>query len=77
MAAMVVRRMAEPRTTEKGGVVGSSVEPVGSGTVAEGSPVVGGSSAGTGGIEAMGDDPGPIGSPPRDPARGKGAVVEG
>ncbi|KAI8563794.1 hypothetical protein RHMOL_Rhmol03G0136800 [Rhododendron molle] len=69
--------VVEPHVTEEAGAVGSSVEPVGSGTVAEGSPTVGGSSDGGSSSGAVGDDPGPNGSPLRDPARGKGAVVEG
>ncbi|KAI8535824.1 hypothetical protein RHMOL_Rhmol10G0204300 [Rhododendron molle] len=67
---------AEPRTTEEAGVVESSVEPLGSGTVVEGSPVVGGSSGDAGGSGAEGGDVEAIGSPPRDRARGKWAVVE-
>ncbi|KAI8542657.1 hypothetical protein RHMOL_Rhmol08G0155200 [Rhododendron molle] len=53
-----------------------SVEPVGLGAVVEGSPIVEGSSVGAGGSGATGDDLGPTGSSPRDPARGKGAAVE-
>ncbi|KAI8551021.1 hypothetical protein RHMOL_Rhmol06G0152400 [Rhododendron molle] len=68
---------AEPRATEENGAVGSSIEPVGSGIAAEGTPVVGGSAGGAGGSDVAGDDVEPIGSPPRDPARGKGAAVKG
>ncbi|KAI8555063.1 hypothetical protein RHMOL_Rhmol05G0145500 [Rhododendron molle] len=64
---------AEPHAIKEAGAVGSSVEPVGSGSVAEGLPVVGGSSGGSGNIGADGGDVKPIGSPPR----GKKAVVEG
>ncbi|KAI8550538.1 hypothetical protein RHMOL_Rhmol06G0115000 [Rhododendron molle] len=64
------------RTTKEAGAVGSIVEPVGSDTVAEGSPTVGGSSSGYGSSGAVGDDPRPNRSMPRDPARGKGTVVE-
>ncbi|KAI8535521.1 hypothetical protein RHMOL_Rhmol10G0180400 [Rhododendron molle] len=70
-----VVKEAEPRATEEARALEPSVEPVGSGTTAEGTPVVGGSSGDAGGSGAMGDDLGPIGSPPRDPTRGKGAVV--
>ncbi|KAI8554999.1 hypothetical protein RHMOL_Rhmol05G0139800 [Rhododendron molle] len=63
------------REQEEARAVEPSVEPVGSGTAAEGSPTVGGSSGDVGGSGAVGDDLGPIGSPPRDPARGKGVVV--
>ncbi|KAI8524694.1 hypothetical protein RHMOL_Rhmol13G0168300 [Rhododendron molle] len=65
------------RVTEEAGAVGSSVEPVGPGNAVEGMPTVSGSSGGGDGSGAVGDDPGPNGSPPRDPARGKRAVVEG
>ncbi|KAI8555265.1 hypothetical protein RHMOL_Rhmol05G0161500 [Rhododendron molle] len=64
---------ATPRAIEEVGAVGFRVEPVGLGTTAADSPVIGGSSAGAGGSGAVGDDPEPIGSLPR----GKGAVVEG
>ncbi|KAI8555067.1 hypothetical protein RHMOL_Rhmol05G0145900 [Rhododendron molle] len=37
--------------------------------------MAGGSSGGSGSGGAVGDDPGPNGSPPRDPARGKGTVI--
>ncbi|KAI8559935.1 hypothetical protein RHMOL_Rhmol04G0215200 [Rhododendron molle] len=48
----------------------------GPGTVAEGPPIVGGSSGDGGSSGAVGDVPGSNGSPPRDPARGKGVVAE-
>ncbi|KAI8546934.1 hypothetical protein RHMOL_Rhmol07G0158200 [Rhododendron molle] len=64
-----------PRATVLPGAVGSIREAEGLGTVAEGSPIVGGSSGGVGGSGAAGDDPGPNGSPPRDPARGESAVI--
>lgn len=65
----------EPRVIEETRAVEPSIEPVGSGTAAEGSPAVGGSSGGGGG--AIGDDPELTGSPPRDPARGKGLLSRG
>ncbi|KAI8572763.1 hypothetical protein RHMOL_Rhmol01G0225500 [Rhododendron molle] len=68
---------AEPRVTGETGAVRSSIELVDTSTVAEDSPVVDGSSVGAGGSGAAGDDLGLIESPPRDPARGKGAVIEG
>ncbi|KAI8571928.1 hypothetical protein RHMOL_Rhmol01G0158800 [Rhododendron molle] len=67
---------ANERTTEEAGAVGPRVEPLDSSTVAGGSPVVGGSSGGTEGSGAGGDDTGPSGSPPKDLAKGKGAVTE-
>ncbi|KAI8535253.1 hypothetical protein RHMOL_Rhmol10G0159500 [Rhododendron molle] len=66
----------DPRATVLAGAVGSRVEPTSSGAVAGGSPMVGGSSGGVGGNGVAGDDPGLNGSPPRDPARGKGVVAE-
>ncbi|KAI8535809.1 hypothetical protein RHMOL_Rhmol10G0203000 [Rhododendron molle] len=57
------------------GAVGPRVEPSDPGTVAEGSPTVEGSLADVEGSEAVGDDPGPNESPPRDPARGKSTVI--
>ncbi|KAI8560438.1 hypothetical protein RHMOL_Rhmol04G0255200 [Rhododendron molle] len=62
-------------TTVLAGAVGSIVESGGSGTVAEGLSIVGGSSDGGGSSGAVGDVPGPNGSPPRDPARGKSIVI--
>ncbi|KAI8559872.1 hypothetical protein RHMOL_Rhmol04G0209200 [Rhododendron molle] len=67
----------EPHGMEEAGAMGSIAEPVGSGTMAEGPPVIGGSSGDIGGSGTVGDDLGPIGSPPRDPMRGKWAIVEG
>ncbi|KAI8542841.1 hypothetical protein RHMOL_Rhmol08G0171000 [Rhododendron molle] len=55
--------------------VGPRVESAGLSAVAGGLPMVGGSSGGVGGNGAVGDDPGPNGSPPRDSVRGKGAVI--
>ncbi|KAI8568336.1 hypothetical protein RHMOL_Rhmol02G0190200 [Rhododendron molle] len=66
----------EPRAIKEAEAVGSSVEPVGPGIAAEGTPKAGGSLADVGGSGAMGADLGLNGSPPRDPARGKGAVIE-
>ncbi|KAI8542339.1 hypothetical protein RHMOL_Rhmol08G0131000 [Rhododendron molle] len=57
------------------GAVGSILVVGGSSTVAEGSPIVGGSSGGVSGSGAAGDDPGLNETPPRDSARGKGAVI--
>ncbi|KAI8559727.1 hypothetical protein RHMOL_Rhmol04G0196600 [Rhododendron molle] len=59
------------RVIEETGAAGPSIEPVDSTTVAEDSPVIDGSSVSAGGSGAAGDDSGPIGSPPRDLARGK------
>ncbi|KAI8568396.1 hypothetical protein RHMOL_Rhmol02G0195700 [Rhododendron molle] len=64
-----------PRATVLAGAVGSIVESGGSGTVAEGLSIVGGSSGGGGSSGAVGDVPGPNGSQPRDPVRGKSAVI--
>ncbi|KAI8534715.1 hypothetical protein RHMOL_Rhmol10G0118100 [Rhododendron molle] len=68
-------REGYPRATVLTGAVGSSVEPGGSVIVAEGPPMVGGSSGDSGSSGAVGNVPRPTGSPPRDPARGKGAVI--
>ncbi|KAI8547538.1 hypothetical protein RHMOL_Rhmol07G0203900 [Rhododendron molle] len=68
---------AEPRATEEVGAARPSVEPVGVSTASGDALVVGGSFEIGGGSGAMGDDLGLIGSPPRDPARGKWAVVGG
>ncbi|KAI8560122.1 hypothetical protein RHMOL_Rhmol04G0231400 [Rhododendron molle] len=65
-----------PRAMVLLGAVGSIVESEGSGTVAEGSPTVGGSSGGVCSSSAMGDILRPNTSLPRDPARGKGVVAE-
>ncbi|KAI8538176.1 hypothetical protein RHMOL_Rhmol09G0081700 [Rhododendron molle] len=75
------RRIARWRriraATVLAGAVGSIVESGGSGTVAEGSPIVGGGSLGDGGSSSAVDDIlGPNASPPRDLARGKGVATE-
>ncbi|KAI8559881.1 hypothetical protein RHMOL_Rhmol04G0210100 [Rhododendron molle] len=59
------------------GAVGPRVEPIGSGsgTVVEGSSIVGGRSGDGGSSVATGDLPEPNGTPPRDSARDKGAVI--
>ncbi|KAI8542782.1 hypothetical protein RHMOL_Rhmol08G0166700 [Rhododendron molle] len=74
----MVQRTPEgvPRVTEEPRALGPSVEPVGSSTVVGGSPMVGGSSGGASGSGAEDGDIGLNGSPSRDSARGKGAVVE-
>ncbi|KAI8536173.1 hypothetical protein RHMOL_Rhmol10G0235600 [Rhododendron molle] len=64
-----------PRATVPTGAVGSISEAEGPGIVAEGPPMVGGSSGGSGSSGAVGDKPGPNGSPPRDLARGKSVAV--
>ncbi|KAI8555033.1 hypothetical protein RHMOL_Rhmol05G0142800 [Rhododendron molle] len=64
------------RATVEASPVGPVVEPVGSGTVAEGSPILGRSSGDVEGSGAVGDDTGPSQTLPRDSAKGKGAVVE-
>ncbi|KAI8524921.1 hypothetical protein RHMOL_Rhmol13G0187100 [Rhododendron molle] len=64
-----------PRATVLSGAVGSSVEPTGPDAVAKDTPMGGGSSGGVGGTGAVDDDPGLNGTPPRDSARGKGAVI--
>ncbi|KAI8535378.1 hypothetical protein RHMOL_Rhmol10G0169600 [Rhododendron molle] len=69
-------REGNPRATVQTEAVGPRIESAGSGAVAEGSPMVGGSSGGGGSSGAVGDDPGPNRTPPRDPARGKGVVAE-
>ncbi|KAI8529850.1 hypothetical protein RHMOL_Rhmol11G0006400 [Rhododendron molle] len=49
---------------------------MGSGTIAEGSPELGGSSGDVEGSGAVGDDTGPSQTPPRDSTKGKGVAVE-
>ncbi|KAI8572063.1 hypothetical protein RHMOL_Rhmol01G0169400 [Rhododendron molle] len=66
----------DPCATDLARAVGPRVELVGSGTVAEDSSIVGRSSGGGDSSGAVGDDPGPNVSPPRDSARGKGIVAE-
>ncbi|KAI8529900.1 hypothetical protein RHMOL_Rhmol11G0010800 [Rhododendron molle] len=68
-------REGNPRAMVLNGAVGSSVESVGPGAVAKDTPMVGGSSGGGDGSGAVGNDPRPKVSPPRDSARGKGAVI--
>ncbi|KAI8546937.1 hypothetical protein RHMOL_Rhmol07G0158500 [Rhododendron molle] len=63
------------RATVLSGAVGSGVESAGPGAVAEDTPMVGDSSGGVSSSGAVGDDPGPNGTPPRDSARGKWAVI--
>ncbi|KAI8572473.1 hypothetical protein RHMOL_Rhmol01G0201700 [Rhododendron molle] len=67
---------AEPRALDQVGAVGPRANPEGPSSMVEGLPVVGGSDevADSGG--AGGDDIGPSGSPPRDPAKGKGVATE-
>ncbi|KAI8542717.1 hypothetical protein RHMOL_Rhmol08G0160800 [Rhododendron molle] len=57
--------------------MGHSVEPLDPSTTVGGSVVTSSGAGDIGGSGTGGDDSGPIGSPTRDPARGKGAVVEG
>ncbi|KAI8547543.1 hypothetical protein RHMOL_Rhmol07G0204300 [Rhododendron molle] len=64
-----------PRATVPIGAVGSISEAEGPGVVAEGPPMVGGSSGGSGSGGAAGDEPGSNGSPPRDPMKGKSTVI--
>ncbi|KAI8572071.1 hypothetical protein RHMOL_Rhmol01G0170200 [Rhododendron molle] len=64
-----------PHATVLSATLGPIFEAEGSGTVARGPLMAGGSSGGSGSGGAVGDDPGPNGSPPRDPARGKGTVI--
>ncbi|KAI8538396.1 hypothetical protein RHMOL_Rhmol09G0099800 [Rhododendron molle] len=66
---------SETRARDQIGAVGVSGEPEVSGMVAEGLPVVGGSSGGIIGSGAGEDDTGPSQTPPRDSAKGKGAVI--
>ncbi|KAI8551447.1 hypothetical protein RHMOL_Rhmol06G0186500 [Rhododendron molle] len=67
----------EPRATEEIGAVGHSVEPLDPSTAVGGS-VVTGKSSGDGGSSGAGSgDIDPNRSPPRNPERGKGAIVEG
>lgn len=66
---------AEPCATKESGAVGPSVEPLGSSTVARASPIVVGGSGDAGGNNSGSGETGPSGSPPRDPAKGKGAVT--
>ncbi|KAI8568130.1 hypothetical protein RHMOL_Rhmol02G0173400 [Rhododendron molle] len=65
-----------PCATVLTGAVGSIFEVEGSGSVVEDPPIVGESSGGGGSSGAVGDDPGPNGSPPRDSAKGKCVVTE-
>ncbi|KAI8550660.1 hypothetical protein RHMOL_Rhmol06G0124700 [Rhododendron molle] len=69
---------AEPRVTVVVGAVGPSSEPVHSSMAVENQTAVGGSSDNVGGSGTVGDDDdiGPSGSPPRDPAKGKGIAPE-
>ncbi|KAI8571872.1 hypothetical protein RHMOL_Rhmol01G0153500 [Rhododendron molle] len=67
----------DPHAIEETGAAGPSAELVGSGTALGGPFVVGGSSEVGGSSGTSGDETGPGGSPPRDPARGKGTVTEG
>ncbi|KAI8568376.1 hypothetical protein RHMOL_Rhmol02G0193800 [Rhododendron molle] len=64
-----------PRATVPTGAVGSILESEGSGTAAKGLPIVGESSGGGDNSGAVGNVRGLNGSPPRDPARGKSAVI--
>ncbi|KAI8537838.1 hypothetical protein RHMOL_Rhmol09G0055200 [Rhododendron molle] len=64
-----------PRATVPIGAVGSISEAEGPRVVAEGPPMVGGSSGGSGSGGAAGDEPGSNGSPPRDPMKGKSTVI--
>ncbi|KAI8530384.1 hypothetical protein RHMOL_Rhmol11G0054100 [Rhododendron molle] len=66
---------SETRARDQAGVVEPNREPEGSGMMAEGPPVVEGVSGGAGGSGAVGDKTGLSGSPPRDSAKGKGAVI--
>ncbi|KAI8547560.1 hypothetical protein RHMOL_Rhmol07G0205700 [Rhododendron molle] len=73
-----VRRTIEsvPRAMDQVGAVGSSSEPMNSGTAAEGPPMV---ERGFGDVEgsgAIGDNTESSQTPPRDSAKGKGAVIE-
>ncbi|KAI8538685.1 hypothetical protein RHMOL_Rhmol09G0124000 [Rhododendron molle] len=68
---------AVPRATEETGVMRPSASPLGLSTVAEGSPmVIEGETGDVSGGGAGGDDIGPGQTPPRDSAKGKGAVIE-
>ncbi|KAI8555692.1 hypothetical protein RHMOL_Rhmol05G0193800 [Rhododendron molle] len=67
----------EPRARVGTGVVEPSSEPVDSGMVVEERlPALGGNSGGDSSSGAVGDDSGPGQTPPRDSAKGKGAVIE-
>ncbi|KAI8530061.1 hypothetical protein RHMOL_Rhmol11G0025600 [Rhododendron molle] len=66
----------EPRATEQGEAVGSSSEPKDPGMVAEGPPIVDRSSGGAEGSRAVGENPEPGQTPPRDSVKGKGVVIE-
>ncbi|KAI8554994.1 hypothetical protein RHMOL_Rhmol05G0139300 [Rhododendron molle] len=67
---------AERRARDQARAVGSSSELEGSGMVAEGPPTVDRGSGGAEGSGAVGDNTEPSQTPPRDSAKGKGAVVE-
>ncbi|KAI8542706.1 hypothetical protein RHMOL_Rhmol08G0159800 [Rhododendron molle] len=67
---------AEPRATEETGAAGHSVEPLDPSTTVEGSVMTSSGPRDAGGSGTGGDEAGPIKSPPRDPAKGKGVVVE-
>ncbi|KAI8524802.1 hypothetical protein RHMOL_Rhmol13G0178000 [Rhododendron molle] len=64
-----------PRARVLTGAVGPILAAGGSSLVGESPPMVSGSPGGAGSGEAVGDDPGPNGSPPRDPTRGKSTVI--
>ncbi|KAI8572910.1 hypothetical protein RHMOL_Rhmol01G0237700 [Rhododendron molle] len=66
----------EPRATEQGETVGSSSEPKDPGMVTEGPPIVDRSSGGAEGSGAVGENPEPSQTLPRDSAKGKGVVIE-
>ncbi|KAI8550489.1 hypothetical protein RHMOL_Rhmol06G0110900 [Rhododendron molle] len=66
-----------PRPTEETGAVGPGAGPLGLSTATEGSPVaINGETGDVSGGGAGGDDTGLSQTPPRDSAKGKGAVVE-
>ncbi|KAI8568463.1 hypothetical protein RHMOL_Rhmol02G0201600 [Rhododendron molle] len=65
-----------PRATDQAEAEGSSSEPGNVGMVVEGPPMVERGSGGVGGSGAVGDDTEPSQIPPRDSAKGKGAVTE-
>ncbi|KAI8571882.1 hypothetical protein RHMOL_Rhmol01G0154500 [Rhododendron molle] len=67
---------AEPRATVQAGAVGPRIDPAGPSSAVEGSPVVRGSSDVAGSNDTRGDDIGPIESPLRDSAKGKGVIAE-
>ncbi|KAI8530000.1 hypothetical protein RHMOL_Rhmol11G0020100 [Rhododendron molle] len=69
-------RESDPRAMDQAGAVEPEIDPMGLTTTPRGPPVVDSSSGEAGGSSAVGDDTEPSRTPPRDSAKGKGAVIE-